>query len=326
LRLGAGAPAVPPRIAHQETPLADLPAVSTNDRIFVTDDAGQVVGLVAGHEVQERLQAGNERERDRWGRMPLAALVQLRLPPESLGHAPRSQAVTDCAVLEESGRLTGILTDDDVYLSWKRIHAIVSGTLKDPLTELTNRLGYERRLHEEWDRAGRLGYSVGLMIIDLDHFKEINDQHGHSFGDTVLRQVARLLESSLRSYDIVARYGGDEFVVLCLGCGRTEIAIPLRRILRNLADAEVRAGGRSTRLSASIGTAVRHSNFQGSSAEELFAAADQCLYIAKQTRGAAVGIELGVEVEQEPEPIQIGPGPGPDNGAEMSPWAVRVPN
>lgn len=323
LLLGAASPAAPPRIVHQETPLADLhPAVSTNERILISDDAGQIVGVVAGYEVRERLQARNEQERDRWARTPMAALVQLRLPPESLHYAPPSQPVTNCAVLTESGRLTGILIDDDVYLSWKRIHALISGTLKDPLTELTNRLGYERRLREEWDRADRLGYSVGVIIIDLDHFKEINDQHGHSFGDLVLRQVARLLESSLRSYDIVARYGGDEFVVLCLGCHRGEIEIPIRRILRNLAEARMGEGDRMLRVSASIGTAVRHKQFRTSSAEELFDAADECLYLAKQTRGRAVRRELDGVDHEEPVPIVVDDELWQACDRQAPPWAV----
>ncbi len=84
----------------------------------------------------------------------------------------------------------------------------------DPLTEVANRYGYERRVEEEYARCRRLGYPLSLVVIDVDQFKVINDRYGHRAGDRVLKEVATLLRARLRVTDHVARFGGDEFVLL----------------------------------------------------------------------------------------------------------------
>jgi diguanylate cyclase (GGDEF)-like protein len=163
-----------------------------------------------------------------------------------------------------------------------------------------NRLTYERRLQEEWSRAQRTGCSVGLIIVDLDHFKTINDRWGHSLGDQVLRHVASKLEGSLRSYDVLARYGGDEFVALCVGCRPGEIEIPIQRIFQSLRSSPLTLQREPVPLSASVGAAVCHDCFSDSSPAELFAVADRCLYDAKQMRGKAVWKEMGSQWKSEP--------------------------
>ena len=88
----------------------------------------------------------------------------------------------------------------------------------DGLTELSNRYALQDRLPQEWDTCLRRGNSLAIMIIDLDHFKRINDHYGHAAGDEVLRQMAGVLRSSFRETDFIARYGGEEFVVIAPDC------------------------------------------------------------------------------------------------------------
>jgi diguanylate cyclase (GGDEF)-like protein len=205
---------------------------------------------------------------------------------------PAARAVSDCTAIVEDGRLFGIMVDDDMYLSWSRFEPLLSGGITDPLTGLMNRIGYERRLDEEWRRAQRNDTSIGMIVVDLDCFKEVNDNHGHQAGDLILRHVARVLDEELRSYDLVARYGGDEFVALCLGCRLKEIEIPVRRVLRVLSGSSVVWGDQTLQVSASVGAAVRHGGFADSEPTDLFSAADECLYRAKETRGSAFRVEF----------------------------------
>ena len=82
----------------------------------------------------------------------------------------------------------------------------------DPLTGLLNRRGFEVRLSEEISRSSRNGEPLGLAMFDIDHFKLVNDEHGHPTGDVVLREIARRIEASHRQYDVVSRWGGEEFI------------------------------------------------------------------------------------------------------------------
>lgn len=290
----------PPAI-HREILLGDIPASQLEaDHLFATDDAGRIVGIASGTDIRERLSAPDEREQERWRRMPLASLVHVSFPLEHAGKPAELPSMVDCTAITDHGRVIGIVTPADVFLSWQQLRAVISGAMLDPLTGLMNRLAYERRLHEEWSRAQRTGCSIAVIIVDLDRFKSINDVYGHAAGDLVIREVAGRLEQSLRSYDVVARYGGDEFIGLCVGCRPSEIDIPLQRIQENLRASEIDADGRSLPISASIGAAVRHSDFWTTSPAELFAAADECLYRAKQFRGTAFRVEQGNPGAEEP--------------------------
>src|SRR5581483_8289439 len=90
--------------------------------------------------------------------------------------------------------------------------------LTDPLTGLHNRRALEGLLDQETEKALRLGYALGLLVIDVDHFKDVNDWQGHLAGDRVLETVAHALRGALRRTDQLARFGGDEFVALLPGC------------------------------------------------------------------------------------------------------------
>lgn len=151
--------------------------------------------------------------------------------------------------------------------------------LTDPLTQLANRNHFNARLREAVSRAGRSGGIVGLAIVDLDHFKPINDAHGHPAGDLALQAIARRLQGVFRGVDVIARIGGDEFAVILDGPASPEAArLPLERAIAEIAR-PIELGGQHVTVGASIGAAF--CPMDTNDPELLVQLADQALYAAK---------------------------------------------
>ena len=151
----------------------------------------------------------------------------------------------------------------------------------DPLTQVLNRRALTQRLASELDRARRYEGVIALLMIDLDHFKRINDTYGHLVGDDVLREFAIILTSAVRSVDMVARYGGEEFVVVLPETGSEGAIAFAERIRERIEGHAFRSGDRLTlRLTTSIGVATFPSS-RVESVEDIFARADAALYRAK---------------------------------------------
>lgn len=127
--------------------------------------------------------------------------------------------------------------------------------VRDPLTGLANRTLLEERLRSALARDQRTGEGTGLLFLDLDRFKTVNDEHGHDAGDAVLRAVARRLTDRVRPSDTVARLGGDEFVVLVERAEQTDLTPLTRRLCRALAVPVRLPTGKSVRVGVSVGTA-----------------------------------------------------------------------
>jgi len=152
----------------------------------------------------------------------------------------------------------------------------------DPLTQLLNRRALTERITAEMERALRYDSTMALLMIDLDHFKRVNDTYGHLVGDDVLRDVGQLLGDTIRTSDIVARYGGEEFLVLLPetdDAGAESFAERIREAIdqRPFASESV---PEPLRLTASVGVAV-YPAARIESVEDLFARADAALYRAK---------------------------------------------
>ncbi len=159
-------------------------------------------------------------------------------------------------------------------------------SVTDALTGLKNRRFFDERLHEEFRRAQRYGDYLALIMIDLDHFKRVNDEHGHPAGDAVLREAGRLVRASLREPDICTRYGGEEFAIILPKTHMSGALTVAERIWRELGGREYAvtgAGGEpvKVRITASIGIAFYPSK-DISSGELLLRFADQALYQAKR--------------------------------------------
>jgi len=291
-------PESPPAIS-QELMLGDIrDRLANHPFVLALDDHGSIAGVVPRNRILERLQVSNPHERRRWEMMPLRSLIDAGISRQSSGIPADFSQPIDCSLIADDRELIGITIEDDVYLSWRKLEPMLLAASCDPLTGLFNRQTYERRLNEEWARASRTGTSVAVVVVDLDRFKPINDCYGHQAGDAILNQVARVLESSLRSYDIVARYGGDEFVAICLGCSSGEIQLPIQRIQQQMRINNFDFNGTSLPVTASIGAAVQLENFENSNPQDLFAAADECLYTAKTSIQAGYFVEFGIDSRQ----------------------------
>jgi diguanylate cyclase (GGDEF)-like protein len=145
----------------------------------------------------------------------------------------------------------------------------------DPLTGLANRRGGEKDIAAEISRARRQNTSLSCVLLDLDHFKEVNDTFGHQAGDYVLREISALLRRTVRAYDILVRWGGEEFLVVLPGVDHEQalrLAERIRQAVENMPLAGI--GG----VTASVGVAALGNDY---SFDAMFAAADRRLYSAK---------------------------------------------
>ena len=161
----------------------------------------------------------------------------------------------------------------------------------DPLTGLFNRRHFVDLLGRELDRARRHDASLALLVLDVDHFKAINDTHGHQAGDRVLEAIARKLEASLRRHDVIARYGGEEFVVLLPETGRTEAAAAGEKLRDAIAGAPFRETA-GIPVTVSIGAAT-FPDRGIEDADDLLKRADDALYRAKAWGRDRVAMWMG---------------------------------
>lgn len=208
-----------------------------------------------------------------------------------------SAVVLLTALLWEAHRLYPLLAKANEDLYWVSIH--------DPLTGLFNRRHFTTQLEEELVRARRLGLPVSLLMADLDHFKQCNDEYGHLYGDQCLAAFAGLLRAhAQRPGDFAARYGGEEFAVVLVGAstgGAADIAEQIRREVEHMRTAPPSQSALVVVLTLSVGVAtLEHGD--PACAEHLIAAADRALYKAKEAGRNRVCVaqseqpRVGVEV------------------------------
>ncbi len=168
----------------------------------------------------------------------------------------------------------------------------------DPLTGLANRRAFDRELAWRFEHARRYGRPLSLAMIDLDHFKEINDQYGHPAGDAVLQRVAQILDRCTRDSDFVARFGGEEFVGILPETPLLEALQFAEKIRAAVAAAEFEI---PLRVTVSIGVAGMPRS-EVDSAEALLRAADEALYRAKEKGRNRVEYERRTERRAEARP------------------------
>ena len=150
----------------------------------------------------------------------------------------------------------------------------------DLLTGVWSRGAILETLRRELERAARSKTATGLLMLDIDHFKTINDTHGHLVGDGVLKQVTQRIVHAIRGYDSVGRYGGEEFLIVLPGCGRDQIDQGAERVRGAVDDGPLLVDGLTISVTVSIGAAV--ATGATISDLEILAAADAALYRAKR--------------------------------------------
>lgn len=162
--------------------------------------------------------------------------------------------------------------------------ALQQQALHDPLTRLYNRHFFDEMLDKEFRRAVRTAAPIGVLFADVDHFKRLNDTYGHQAGDEVLKRVAQLFTETARDSDVIARFGGEEFVVLVSQPTEKGLERLADRIRERVARDELEYQGTSIRVTISLGAAMIIPGRQPDrTSKDLLAAADACLYESKQS-------------------------------------------
>jgi diguanylate cyclase (GGDEF)-like protein len=212
--------------------------------------------------------------------LAMAKLQQGQLAPESMLSGGK----------DEIGRLM-LHFKDMAHAVWssraeleakvmERTEALEHLSKTDPLTRMLNRRGMTERIETEISRGEREQSRFGILWLDVDYFKEINDKYGHPVGDQALAEVAKQIHWIIRPYDSAARWGGDEFLVLVQNCNEAVLQSLGERLRKAIADStELAVGGQIVRLNVSIGAALSR---EGEKLETVLQNADNALYAAKE--------------------------------------------
>ena len=152
----------------------------------------------------------------------------------------------------------------------------------DPLTGVYNRRFGLGRLHEEFERSIRSNIPMGLLMMDIDHFKNVNDTYGHQVGDRILKSIASIIRTVLREGDILIRYGGEEFLAVLPAAASEDLMLVGERIRRSVEDSSVIEGQQTIKVTLSLGGAA-YPNQSVEKESTLIQLADDSLYQAKET-------------------------------------------
>jgi diguanylate cyclase (GGDEF)-like protein len=287
--------------------------------LLVAHEDGSLAGVVSTEDLLLRMSAADAVERLKWSRRPIESILSAVITPTTpatvetptyidIPAIPEAMSPWPCTAYFHRGRLQAVSTDDDVLLSWKSIEPFLLGAARDAVTGLVTRTSFLRSFECELARARRNQKPLSVVLIDIDFFKQINDCAGHATGDVVLNLIAGAICTSVRSYDLVARFAGDEFVALCCECVPDQVQIPVSRIQQAVASLPLPNAFPLPQVTLSMGVASVPSVSADLTCEALLEAADDCLYTAKrQGRDRAYCTVLADGRRSEPLPIETLP-------------------
>ena len=228
-------------------------------------------------------------------RMVRARLIDGFVPLLLVGGSATVERALECARAGadewlgplESEELT--MTRIEAWFRVKRLHdgladanrALLQLSMRDPLTGLYNRNYFYENLAIELERARRYSQPISCIMVDLDHFKPVNDRFGHVFGDLVLSQLAALLREATRRFEMVARYGGEEFTITLPNTPLEAATVLAERLRRRVADETFQEGPLRVKLTLSCGVATFLPGRVGDP-DELVRQADAAMYLAKR--------------------------------------------
>ncbi len=167
-----------------------------------------------------------------------------------------------------------------VFTALRKMHGLAT---RDPLTGIYNRIRLEEEMERAWQTTRRYGASMGVLVIDIDNFKTLNDAYGHTVGDEIIRDFARVLLAASRSTDVVARYGGDEFVAILPHASEQEARAVAERLVANTRNHVFCQATHRLSLTISVGVATSDNPTAPSSSSALLTQADKALYNAKRS-------------------------------------------
>ena len=176
------------------------------------------------------------------------------------------------------GKITKI--GDRMQVQMRELNqALEQASLSDPLTGMPNRRAIMRRLKTEVSRVDRGGLPFALVMVDIDHFKLVNDTYGHDVGDTAIVAVSRTLRQITRDYDVCARWGGEEFLLFLPDSSPESASATGEKLRRGVADVRIPHQGQTVTLTISLGIALHERH---TSLDRCIQRADQSLYMAKR--------------------------------------------
>lgn len=186
-------------------------------------------------------------------------------------------------ISRETGEVVGVIVIAKDVTEFKRAENILSTSANtDPLTDIPNRLYLERKLESLTQGTSRSSDRFALLFCDLDGFKQVNDSHGHAVGDKVLYQVAKRLSKHIRNEDVIARYGGDEFIILVSPLVDSDVVSIIKEKIDRSISQPFDVAGNKINIGVSIGTSIYPD--EGKVIQDLFDLADRRMYESKNTK------------------------------------------
>lgn len=205
--------------------------------------------------------------------------------------------VTSSIFYDDQGRRGTVIIARDITEIKRTEQALRAASRKamemsreDYLTGVLNRRGFVERLEEEVQRSNRMNKSFGLLMMDLDMFKNVNDEFGHSVGDVLLKKVATTIKCGLRPYDILGRHGGDEFIICLPETEMGETVAVAERLRKAIEDITIDHRGKEIGITGSFGV-VQYIPDSGSTPDSLISLADNNMYKAKRRRNSIFFME-----------------------------------
>jgi diguanylate cyclase len=200
--------------------------------------------------------------------------------PANTSEATSQSALLLMQIMEANELLQKRLgeAESSLQTQTQQLHTYMTEARTDLLTGLSNRRAFDEELIKRHALFQRQKVPVAVLLLDVDHFKSVNDQHGHAVGDIVLKRIAEALDRSARDTDLVARYGGEEFVVAMAGTSPDEFSKAADRLRRAVGSIEVRLENKVLKPTVSCGVAELQPNETPS---KLIERADEALYAAK---------------------------------------------
>jgi diguanylate cyclase (GGDEF)-like protein len=214
---------------------------------------------------------------------PVLGFILLGIRPVALGLASFTTWILSLGAIPMLAATLILAIFAHVIVQWRNREEELRELCKiDYLTGVHNRRSFMELADLEFARARRYEKSLAVVIVDVDHFKRVNDHHGHGVGDEVLKLVAKILAAEVRRYDVAARYGGEEFAILLAETNEEQARVMAERCREQIEDTELVMKGSTVRVTASIGIAA-YPRDGLTRIEQLIDLADQALYRAKES-------------------------------------------